>query len=167
MHNLVDPSIDELTCEGCLEKKCLGVAGTCVITFLTKEDEYPESVSAFEDSRLVLQKLKKKYHARNAKVTFVWVNAINNGKQLIRDFGISDVYPSVIAIDKKNSQYGLLRSSFEEESLTSFLDVFLGGGGRTKITKDNIILGSSKKKPVKKQEEKKVEKKDVGNDDEL
>lgn len=139
-----DPTIEELTCEDCVEKKCLGIPGACVIAFLTKEDGFPESIASFDEQINILREIKKKFHARNAKITFVWTNAIKHGKQLINDFGVSDMFPSVIAIDKKKSQYSLLRTAFEVDSVSKFLDVFLAGGGRIPYSKP-VVLDKSKK----------------------
>jgi hypothetical protein len=125
----------------------------CVITFLTKEDDFEESVAAFEENKKLLQIMKKKYHAKNTKINFVWVNAIRNGKQLIRDLGVSDMFPSVVAIDKKKSQYSVLRMAFEADSLSNFLDVFLNGRSRNSFTKTLSLNKKPKASPKEENDE--------------
>lgn len=140
---LVDPKVEELTCENCLQNKCLAKE-ICVIAFLTHEKEFPESVEQYKSHIMLLRAVKKKLHSRKKSVDFVWTNAINHGSQLIKDFGVSDMFPSVIAIDPKNQQYSLLRTAFDEKSLTTWMDVFLSGGSRTPYTKTPLLDKPSK-----------------------
>jgi hypothetical protein len=49
--------------------------------------------------------------------SFVFVNAIDRGRKLVRDFGISDMFPSMIAFDGSRSQYSLLRTAFDDSSV--------------------------------------------------
>ncbi|KAJ3336555.1 hypothetical protein HDU91_001747, partial [Kappamyces sp. JEL0680] len=140
-----DDSIQELTCQNCLETKCLKMEGVCVIAFLTEEKEFPESVAAFKDNINILQAVKKKYHSRKTKLTIVYANAIDHGRKLINDFGVSDMFPSMIVFDPAKSQYGLLRNAFEESKITSFLDEFLSGKGRLVYSKDAVLDSAPKK----------------------
>ena len=134
MFTLVDPKIEELTCENCLQNKCLNKE-FCVIAFLTREEEFPESVEIFNQHVSLLQVVKKKLYGRKKAVDFAWTNAISHGSQLIKDFGVSDMFPSLMVIDPTKKQYSLLRTAFDEKSITTWLDIFLSGGGRTPYTK--------------------------------
>jgi hypothetical protein len=113
--------------------------GVCVVAFLTLEKDYPESVAQFEGNIAILKALKKKYHTRKSKISFVFVNAIDRGRKLVRDFGISDMFPSMIAFDGSRSQYSLLRTAFDDSSVSSFLDVFLSGRGRIAYTQEVLL----------------------------
>ncbi|KAJ1327283.1 hypothetical protein BSLG_010625 [Batrachochytrium salamandrivorans] len=66
--------------------------------------------------------------------TFVWVNPIKCGLQLIKDFQVSDMYPSVLVLNSKKRAYGLLRAAFDDGSVVQFLkDVLAGKGGILKF----------------------------------
>jgi hypothetical protein len=94
----------------------------CSIAFLTHEPEYVESTKAKEEAIAVLVSVKKQYHEKAKEATFVWVNALEHGQKLIRDFGISDQYPSLITLIPGSKQYKLLRTAFEESSILLYLD---------------------------------------------
>lgn len=87
MLTLVDPSIPEISTQAQLDE-CLKKAGVCLISFLTLEDEYQESKDAHAESILALSAVKKTFFDLGSPFTFVWVNAISHGKQLINDFGV-------------------------------------------------------------------------------
>lgn len=144
---IVDDTIEELTCENCLQNKCLKKEGICAIAFLTLEKEFPESIAAFEENIKIMQAIKKKYYDRNVKVNLVWTNAIDHGRKLINDFGVSDLFPSMIVFDPAKSHYRLLRMAFEQKAIQSMLDSFLAGSSRITYT-TNVLLD----KPPKKKE---------------
>jgi hypothetical protein len=98
----------------------------CSIAFLTHEAEYPESTKAKDEAIDTLVSVKKQYHEKNKEASFVWVNALEHGQKLVRDFGISDQYPSLITFIPGSKQYKLLRTAFEESSILSFLDSPMG-----------------------------------------
>ncbi|KAI8897064.1 hypothetical protein BC833DRAFT_527527 [Globomyces pollinis-pini] len=118
---VVDLNIPEVVSDAQLASECLSVNGYCVISFLIHEPEYEESKKAFEEAVVTLKEVKKAYHKKSQTYAFVYVNAINHGLQLVRDFGVSDMYPSMLLIDPKKSKYSLLRTSFEEKSIANFL----------------------------------------------
>lgn len=80
-------------------------------------------------------------------MAFVWVNAIEHGRKLISDFGVSDMFPSLLAIAPLKSQYRVLRNAFDEKTLSSFLDSFNSGLKRTPYT-NRVLLDKPKKAKV-------------------
>ncbi|KAH6568184.1 hypothetical protein BASA61_001158 [Batrachochytrium salamandrivorans] len=130
-----DPLVPELKSQEDLEKLCLDKAGICVISFITSEPEYSESVAALNTHLETLQKVKLAMHKKPTNpFTFVWVNPIKCGLQLIKDFQVSDMYPSVLVLNSKKRAYGLLRAAFDDGSVVQFLkDVLAGKGGILKF----------------------------------
>ena len=84
---LVDPKVSEISNQSQLDE-CLGKVGVCLISFLTLEPDYQESVESHAESLTTLSQVKKVFYDRNAPFTFVWVNSITHGRKLIMDFDI-------------------------------------------------------------------------------
>ncbi|KAJ3313006.1 protein disulfide isomerase (PDI) protein [Boothiomyces sp. JEL0838] len=127
-----DPKIPEIKNQDDLKKLCLADK-TCIISFLTHEPEYPESTKALDEHIAVIQAVKTKYYEKDL-YNFVWVNAIETGSQLIRDFGVSDMYPSMLALNYPRKSYRVLKTAFDEPSISSFLDATSAGLGMTSFT---------------------------------
>lgn len=83
----VDPTIPEVSSQEQLDD-CLKKTGVCLISFLTLEPEYQESKDAHTESIATLSAVKKTFFDLGSPFTFVWVNAISHGGQLIKDFGV-------------------------------------------------------------------------------
>ncbi|KAJ3317823.1 protein disulfide isomerase (PDI) protein [Boothiomyces sp. JEL0866] len=141
-----DPAIPQIKIQDDLKKLCLAEK-TCIISFLTHEPEYPESTKALDEHIAVIQAVKKKYYEKDL-YNFVWVNAIETGSQLIRDFGVSDMYPSMLALNYPRKSFRVLKTAFDEASISSFLDATSAGLGMTLFTLDPKL----KKEKVKHEE---------------
>ncbi|KAJ3258452.1 hypothetical protein HK103_003574 [Boothiomyces macroporosus] len=141
-----DPKIPEIKNQDDLKKLCLADK-TCIISFLTHEPEYPESTKALDEHIAVIQAVKTKYYEKDL-YNFVWVNAIETGSQLIRDFGVSDMYPSMLALNYPRKSYRVLKTAFDEPSISSFLDATSAGLGMTSFTLEPKL----KKEKVKHEE---------------
>jgi hypothetical protein len=133
----VDLNIVEITDQEAFTKECLDKTGICVLSYFVYEPDYQESKTALDDNLSILKELKKKFNSR--LVNFAWVNAINKGKKLARDFGISDSYPSMIAIQKEKKNYRLLRTAFDKGSINDFIEGYLSGLGRIPYTFDPVL----------------------------
>ena len=112
---------------------------------MTLESKYPESVKAFNETISLLKKLKKTYHDKKSPFRFVHVNPIEHGSRLIRDLGISDLFPGIVAINSKRKVYRNYRGAFDEVSITSFLNDLTEGKGRNiqlkgKLNLDEVVV---------------------------
>ncbi|KAJ1558648.1 protein disulfide isomerase (PDI) protein [Nowakowskiella sp. JEL0078] len=130
-----NPEIPELKSENDLKTQCADFNGICVITFVNLEPEYPESVSEFTESLSVIQSIKKKYWEKPSSsptsvYKFVWVNAIERGKGLIKELDVSDILPSLVAVKISKGVYRLHRGAWDSENIERFLDEMAKGKGR-------------------------------------
>ncbi|KAJ3275919.1 hypothetical protein HDV01_006786 [Terramyces sp. JEL0728] len=141
-----DPTIPEIKSQNDLKKLCMADK-TCIISFLTHEPDYPESTKAWNDQIAVVQTIKKKYYQKNL-YNFVWINAIETGSKLIRDFDVSDMYPSMLALNYPRKSYRVLKTAFDESSISSFLEATSAGLGMTSFTLEPKL----KKEKVKHEE---------------
>ncbi|KAJ3056524.1 hypothetical protein HK097_006431 [Rhizophlyctis rosea] len=133
-----DPTIPELKSQSDLTHHCLTNTTICAVTFLILEPNVPESVSQHTTDLAVLQSLKKKYHASHPDnpITFTWVNAVDHGSQLIRDFGVSDMYPALLLFTQGRKVYWRYMGAWEEKGVEGFLkDSLAGGTGRNRFRK--------------------------------
>jgi len=105
-------------------------AGVSVITFMALEPEFEESTKAFNETISMLQQVKKHFHDKNGPFTsFLWVNTIEHGAKLMRDFDVPDMLPSMFIVNDKKKVYRIHRDAFEKDSIVSFLkDVWEGRG---------------------------------------
>jgi hypothetical protein len=133
--NLVDPSIPLLNSQTVLDSLCL-TKEVCILTFLTHEPEFQESTNAKVESLSILHSVKKHFYEKDTLFDFYWVNALEHGQALIRDFSVSDGYPSMIAFFPQKKQFKLLRSAFEEKSIIQFLESV---GGKLKYSSNPIL----------------------------
>ena len=117
-----------------------------MISFLSFDEEYPEIVQDYEKQISLLKNLKQKFHEKKSPFLFLWVNALENGKQLIKDFDVSDMLPGLVAFNPNRKAYRLLRTAFEEESISTFLSEMWSGKGRNFQYEFNPILNVEKKK---------------------
>ncbi|KAI9324431.1 hypothetical protein DFJ73DRAFT_872633 [Zopfochytrium polystomum] len=125
-----DPVVPEIVDEASFSSQCIGKAGVCVITLLTLQEEFPESVEAHSSDLAVITKLKKKYHDMNSPFHMVWINALKHGKKLISQFGVSDIFPAVLAVNSNKGVYRNHLAGFDEESVSGFLSDMMAGRGR-------------------------------------
>lgn len=70
----------------------------CLVSFLTLEPEYQESKDAHAEIITALSSVKKAFFELGQPFTFVWVNAISHGQQLIKDFGVRYFHELIVAI---------------------------------------------------------------------
>ncbi|KAJ3043815.1 protein disulfide isomerase (PDI) protein [Rhizophlyctis rosea] len=138
-----DPKIPELQSQSDLTHHCLTNNTICAISFLTLEPDYPDSVTAHTLDISLLQSIKQKFHSSHPEtpLTFLWVNPITLGAKLIQDFGVSDMYPTMLVIanngkDKAKGLYWRFMGSWEEKSVEEFVrDSIAGGTGRNRVRK--------------------------------
>ncbi|KAJ3167779.1 protein disulfide isomerase (PDI) protein [Irineochytrium annulatum] len=147
-----DPVVPEIKTQQNLEELCTNKAGVCVIALLTLEPDFEESVAAHKADFDVVTKLKKKYYDKKSPFNFTWLNVIEHGKELIRQFDISDIYPGFIAINAKKNVYRIHRGAFDEASISSFLDDMKLGKGRNLKFTFTPTLEKAKKEKVAKDE---------------
>jgi hypothetical protein len=106
-------------------------AGVSVITFVTLEPEFEESVKAFNETIEMLQQVKKHFHDKNGPFTnFIWVNSVERGAKLMRDFDVPDMLPSMFIVNDKKKLYRIHRDAFEKDAIVSFLKDVWDGRGR-------------------------------------
>jgi hypothetical protein len=129
-----------------LESLCTEKSGVCILSLLTLEPEFPESVDAHKRDLEILSKLKKKYHDKKSAYTFVWLNALEKGKTLQKRFDTSDIYPGLLAINKKKSVFRIYRGAFDDASISQFLDDMKAGRGRNSKIDFEVVLDEPKKK---------------------
>lgn len=87
-NSAVNPAIPELVSQKDLESLCLSKSGVCVVAFVNLEPEYPESVSDHKFNLEALSLVKKKFYDLDSPFHFVWVNHIEHGRRLSRDFDV-------------------------------------------------------------------------------
>ncbi|KAJ8331675.1 hypothetical protein O5D80_000574 [Batrachochytrium dendrobatidis] len=134
----LDLNIPELKSQTDLEELCLDQSGVCVISFIANDEEYPEFVAEHLTHLNIIQNVKQTMHKKpHNPFTFVQVNPLQHGLQLVKDFQASDMYPSILAVNFKRKAYGLLRAAFEEESITKFLTDLISGKGS--ISKFDLV----------------------------
>ncbi|KAJ3329655.1 protein disulfide isomerase (PDI) protein [Blyttiomyces sp. JEL0837] len=125
-----DPIVHEVTSQETLEELCTGKPGVCVVSLLALESEFEESVSAHKSDLDVITKMKKKYYDRKSPLTFVWLNPLEHGTKLRKQFDISDSYPGLFAVNSKKGVYRIHLGAFDEVSVSRFLDDMMAGRGR-------------------------------------
>jgi protein disulfide-isomerase A6 len=81
-------TIPELKTQTNLQEFCLNPSGVCVIAFFVVEPDFPESLKNFNENLEILQKVKKSFFDLKAPFHFVWVNTMEHGKQLAKDFDL-------------------------------------------------------------------------------
>ncbi|CAG8678627.1 1892_t:CDS:2, partial [Dentiscutata heterogama] len=160
----IDPEIYEITTQSELESQCLSKPiGLCVFSFLILEPEYPESVADHSSNLEILRKVKKKFHDQNnvdkkLSLRFFWFNALSKGaKKLIKDFKLSDMFPSLMILNPNRKVYRPHIGPFDEEGIVKFLNDIAKGRGSSYEYGFDVFIDE---KITKKDDEKKVEKED-------
>ncbi|KAJ3394021.1 hypothetical protein HDU84_000520 [Entophlyctis sp. JEL0112] len=126
-----DPKIPEITNQLSLQNDCLNKPGVCVVTVSDVESEYEESTAAHAANLAVLEKIKKKYHEKNAGLQFAWVNGLKAPKPyFLTQFDIPDFHPALFIVNGKKGVYRIHRGSFDEHGIEGFLNEVLKGRGR-------------------------------------
>lgn len=156
-----DPEVYELKDQATLESKCLSTNKICILAFLALEEEFPESVKAFNESLTILKSAKQTNHDRQIKIrggdiyTFHAINIMERGKKVAKDFAVSDMYPSVLALVPNKKKFVNYRGAFEAEGLVEWLEDILVGRVRAYEYSFDVLLDKPKKetKPVVVQEE--------------
>ncbi|KAJ3112051.1 protein disulfide isomerase (PDI) protein [Phlyctochytrium bullatum] len=126
-----DPKIPEISTEDLLQEHCLKLPGVCILSFHSLEAEYPESVEAHKQEIEVLTTVKKTFFEKKGPYSFAWINIVKHGKNLVKQFDVSDSVPAVLAINSKKGVYVNYRGAFDAASLTSFLTDLQRGKART------------------------------------
>ncbi|KAI8852878.1 hypothetical protein BC829DRAFT_384006, partial [Chytridium lagenaria] len=116
-----DPVIPEIMDQKTLEDLCLNIPGVCILSFHALEPEFPESLSANKAELEVLSTVKKTFFDRKAPFTFTWVNALQRGRNLMQQFDVSEMYPSLVAVNSKKGVYVHYRGAFDVQGVTAFL----------------------------------------------
>lgn len=137
-------NISQVTSQANLESECLSKE-LCIISFIVHEPEYAESTKAKDESIATLVQAKKQLYEKGKDCQFVWINPLEHGRQLIRDFGVSDGYPSMMAIAPFKKTFKLLRTAFEEKSIVSFLELIHNNQGKLTFV-DGPILDKQEEK---------------------
>ncbi|KAJ3299549.1 protein disulfide isomerase (PDI) protein [Borealophlyctis nickersoniae] len=159
-------TLPELKTQSDLENLCLKTNSVCAVSFLALEPEYEESVKVHKQYLSILESLNAKYHEKQddaSPLVFSWVNAIERGRNLMRQFDVSDMLPGmVVFVNNANGSgrkvYRLFMGAFEEKALDKFLKETLGGGaGRAKYIPYDFVPTLDKEKKVKEKVEEKVE----------
>jgi hypothetical protein len=99
-----------------------------VVSFFPVESDYPESLVQKDENLKVLVSAKEKLYKKYVDVMFVWVNVIEHGSKFVKDFGVSDFYPSVVGLT--GSHYSLSRMGFEGDAIVEFAQGVLKGKGK-------------------------------------
>ncbi|CAJ0641296.1 16254_t:CDS:2 [Entrophospora sp. SA101] len=126
-----NPEILEVKTQSDLIKNCLkkssGVGVLCVFTILPLESEFPESVTEHQSNVNILKKVKESLHVGSSlknkfDLSFLWLNSLNKGAQkLIKDFKLSDVYPTLMILNPNKNIYAPYLGPFEVESIQDFI----------------------------------------------
>lgn len=111
--------------EQCIDKKIL-----CFVAFLGLEPEFPESVEQNKNEIEILQKAKLKHKNKSSSFHVVWVNALETGRQLMRDADVSDILPGFLAIHTHRGFYTNFRAGFDQENIEKFISDVLYGRTR-------------------------------------
>lgn len=88
----------EITSQADLNTFCIDKPGVCVVGFLTLESDFPESVEAHKANLAILSALKKKYYDLKSPFHFAWINFINHGRKLAKDFDVRYKYFKYVTV---------------------------------------------------------------------
>ncbi|KAI9105767.1 thioredoxin-like protein [Phlyctochytrium arcticum] len=94
------PKPIELTSDDALQKECLSKSH-CAISFFVVEPEYSESLASHAANLKVLEDVAKAHRT----YSFVWINTLERGRELLKTTGVSDVLPAMVAYTAKESGF--------------------------------------------------------------
>ncbi len=73
---------------------------------------------------------------------------------LTLDWQISDMLPALLAVNGNKKVYRLLRTAFDESSISTFLGDMMAGLGRNSVYSFAPLLDAPAKKPVEQEQQK-------------
>ncbi len=124
----VDLSVPQIQSQE-FKKQCIDQTILCIVAFINLEPEFEESVKAQKEAVAMLEGARLKLRSRASSFKIVWVNAMEHGRQLMRDADVSDILPGLLGIHVKRGFYRNFRGAFEQNAIENFIsDILLGQG---------------------------------------
>ncbi|KAF9434308.1 protein disulfide isomerase (PDI) protein [Entomortierella beljakovae] len=153
-----DPTIEQINDQALLTKECLSKPrGSCVISFLVVEPEFPESVQAHNENLELLRKVKKAAYDDSVPLHVVWMDALDKRVvDFMNQFKISSDIPGLLLINPSRKAFAPFMGQFDVQGIREWLHSTANGAGVYPYTFD-IQLAEPKVKVTKEAKEEKPE----------
>ncbi|CAG8608784.1 6076_t:CDS:2 [Ambispora leptoticha] len=178
---IFNPEISQMQTQTDLESQCTSKStGLCILSFIPLEPEFPESVAENESNQIILRRVKEELHndaSVKINLYFSWLNALETGAQkLIKDFKLSDVYPTLMVLNPNRKVFQPFLGPFEDVAIENFIKEVIKGKGKSfaydfqvdfgevKVDKDDGIKSTSTVVEKEQETEPKLAEKVVGDD---
>ena len=133
--------IVELSTQASLESECLSTRNQiCAIAFLTKEEEFPESLQEFEQNHSILSNVNNDFE----DIRFFWVNPLKH-KGLLETLKVPDIFPGLVIVKPSRNIYRALNTPYDSQSIAKFLRSVLDGKIKMNEYKGNLLLDAKHK----------------------
>jgi len=136
-----DPTVPQLTTPQDFETYCVKTEKICIITIIAPNDDEPL------ESSLEILRQSKKSHDDSFAFSYTDTTQIAPAKSsnlpalLHATFGLSDMYPSVFAVNFQRGWYAMFRGAFDADGIEGWVNnLQRGKGGRVKIGEGEIAI---------------------------